>query len=284
MAQSRTLSVGMDVHKESIAVASAAKDYGADVVYLGAIGTRQCDIDTPVRQLQSKAKRLVCVDEAGPCGYRRYRSLTKKGYECRVVAPSLIPKKAGDRVTTDRRDVRQLTRLMRSGDLTPVSVPKVEEEAMRALRRAREEVIRALKAATLRLQAFVLRHDIRSTGQATGNPAYLRWLSDVICPTPAQHIVFQAYGRAVHEQTARLQRLEHERQAPGHSWRLNPVVEALQARRGVQCTVAVTPVAALGDLTRVEHPRQRMGSLGLTPAESSSGERRRQDPCPSRPP
>lgn len=276
MAQSSTLYIGLDVHKESIAVAYAAKDYGADVVYLGSIGTRQCDIDKLVRQLQSKAKRLVFVYEAGPCGYWLYRYLTKKGYDCWVVAPSLIPKKAGDRVKTDRRDALQLARLMRSGDLTPVYVPKVEDEAIRDLCRAREDVLRDLKAAKLRLKAFLLRHDIRYTGQATWNPAHLRWLSEVVCPTPVQQIVFQEYVRAVNEQTERLQRLEQELQEQVKSWRLNPVVEALQALRGVQFTVAVTTVAELGDLTRFENPRQLMGYLGLTPSESSSGERRRQ--------
>lgn len=276
MAQSSTLYIGLDVHKESIAVAYAAKDYGADVVYLGSIGTRQCDIDKLVRQLQSKAKRLVFVYEAGPCGYWLYRYLTKKGYDCWVVAPSLIPKKAGDRVKTDRRDALQLARLMRSGDLTPVYVPKVEDEAIRDLCRAREDVLRDLKAAKLRLKAFLLRHDIRYTGQATWNPAHLRWLSAVVCPTPAQQIVFQEYVRAVNEQTERLQRLEQELHEQVKSWRLNPVVEALQALRGVQFTVAVTTVAELGDLTRFENPRQLMGYLGLTPSESSSGERRRQ--------
>ena len=276
MAQSSTLYIGLDVHKESIAVAYAAKDYGADVVYLGSIGTRQCDIDKLVRQLQSKAKRLVFVYEAGPCGYWLYRYLTKKGYDCWGVAPSLIPKKAGDRVKTDRRDALQLARLMRSGDLTPVYVPKVEDEAIRDLCRAREDVLRDLKAAQLRLKAFLLRHDIRYTGQATWNPAHLRWLSEVVCPTPAQQIVFQEYVRAVNEQTERLQRLEQELQEQVKSWRLNPVVEALQALRGVQFTVAVTTVAELGDLTRFENPRQLMGYLGLTPSESSSGERRRQ--------
>jgi transposase len=108
------------------------------------------------------------------------------------VAPYLIPNKAGDRVNTDRRDALQLARLMRSGDLTPVSVPKVEDEAMRDLCRAREDALRDLKAAQLRLKAFLLRHDIRYTGQATWHPAYLRWLSEVVCPTPAQPIVFQA--------------------------------------------------------------------------------------------
>ena len=148
MHQSSTLYVGMAVHKESIAVAYVAKDHDAEVISLGTFGTRQCDIDTLIRQRQSKAKHLVFVYEAGPCGYWRYRYLTKKDAVCWVGAPSLIPKKAGDRVTTDRRDAMQLARLMRSGDLTPVSVPARDDEAIRDLSRAREDPLRDLKAVT----------------------------------------------------------------------------------------------------------------------------------------
>jgi transposase len=266
----------MDVHKEAIAVAYVAKDHDADVIYLVTIGTRHVDIDHLIRKLQSKAKHLVFVYEAGPCGYWLYRYLTKKGYVCWVVAPSLIPKKAGDRVKTDRRDAVQLARLMRSGDLTPVYVPQVEDEAIRDLSRAREDTIRDLKAAKFRLKAFLLRHDIRYTGRATWSPAHLRWLSEVVCPTPAQQIVFQAYVRAVNEHTERLQRLEQELHEQVTSWRLQPVVAALQALRGVQFTVAVTTLAELGDLTRFDTPRQLMKFLGLVPSEYSSGERRRQ--------
>jgi transposase len=276
MHQSSTLYVGLDVHKESIAVAYVAKAHDAEVIFLGTIGTRQADIDQLVRKLQAKAKHLVFVYEAGPCGYWLYRYLTNKGHICWVVAPSLIPKKAGDRVKTDRRDAVQLARLMRSGDLTPVYVPKVADEAMRDLTRAREDALRDLKAAKFRLKAFLLRHDIRYTGSATWGPAHLRWLSEVVCPTPAQQIVFQEYVRAVNEHTERLGRLERELQDQGQSWRVYPVVEALQALRGVQCTVAVTTVAELGDLTRVDNPRQLMKCLGLIPSEYSSGERRRQ--------
>jgi transposase len=276
MHQSSTLYVGLDVHTESIAVAYVAKDHGAEVIYLGTIGTRQCDIDTLIRTMQSKAKQLVFVYEAGPCGYWLYRYLRKKGYECWVVAPSLIPKKAGDRVKTDRRDAVHLARLMRSGELTPVYVPAVEDEAIRDLSRAREDALRDLKAAKFRLKAFLLRHDIRYTGRATWNPAHLRWLAEVVCATPAQQIVFQEYVRAVNEQTERLARLEQELQEQVKSWRLNPVVEALQARRGVQFTVAVTTVAELGDLTRFDTPRQLMKCLGLIPSEYSSAERRHQ--------
>ena len=276
MAQSRTLFIGMDVHKDTIAVASVAQDHGAEVTYLGSIGPRQGDIDQRIRKMQSKATQLIFVYEAGPCGYWLYRYLTKKGYDCWVVAPSLIPKKAGDRVKTDRRDAVQLAHLARSGDRTAVSVPQVEDEAIRDLTRAREDALSDLKDAKCRLKAFVLRHDRRYTGRATWNPAHLRWLSEVVCPTPAQHIVFQAYVRAVTEHTERLQRLDQERQERVNAWRLAPVVEALQALRGVQCTGAVTTVAELGDLTRFDTPRERMKFLGLIPSASSSGERRRQ--------
>jgi transposase len=276
MAQSNTLYVGMDVHKASIAVAYVAQDYGAAVISLGTVGPRQCAIDKLIRPLQSKSKALVFVYEAGPCGYGLYRYLTKKGHGCWVVAPSLIPKKTGDRVKTDRREAIQLARLMRSGARTPVYVPAVQDAAVRDLSRAREDTLHDLKTAKFRLKAVLLRHDIRYTGRATWGPAHLRWLSEVVCPPPAQQIVFQDYVRAVTEHTDRLQRLELELHEPVTAWRLCPVVDALPALRGVQCTVAVTPVAALGDLTRVENPRQLMNYLGLTPSEYSSGERRRQ--------
>jgi transposase len=276
MNQSSTLYVGMDVHKDSIAVAYVAQDHGAEVTYLGTIGTRQADIDHLVRKLQSKAHHLVFVYEAGPCGYWLYRYLSQKGYNCWVVAPSLIPKKAGDRVKPDRRDAVQLARLMRSGDRTPVYVPTVDDEAIRDLTRAREDAITDLKAAKFRLKAFLLRHDIRYTGRATWSPAHLRWLAEVVCPTPAQQIVFQEYVQAVTEHTERLQRLEQELHEQVKTWRLQPVVEALQALRGVQFTVAVTLVAELGDLTRFDNPRQLMKFLGLIPSAYSPGERRRQ--------
>jgi len=181
----------MDVHTETMAVAYVAQEPGAEVTYFGTIGTRQCAIDTLIRKRQSKAQHLIFIYEAGPCGSWLYRYLQKKGDDCWVVAPSLIPKKAGERVKTDRRDAVQLARLARSGDLTLVYVPKVDDEAIRDLTRAREEVISDLKDATFRLKAFLLRQDIRYAGRANWGPAHLRWLAEVVCPTPAQQIVFQ---------------------------------------------------------------------------------------------
>jgi transposase len=157
----------------------------------------------------------------------------------------------------------------------------VEDEAIRDLSRAREEAIGALKAATCRLKAFLRRQDRRDTGRATWSAAHRRWLAAVVCPTPAPQIGFQADVRAVTEHTARLQRLDQELHAQVNAWRLHPVVNALQAWRGVQFTVAVTTVAALGDLTRVDTPRELMTCLGLLPSEDSRGERRRQGSIPT---
>jgi transposase len=276
MHHSSTLYVGLDVHKDSIAVAYVAKDHDAEVIYLGPIGPRPCDIDQLARKLQAKANHRVFVYEAGPCGSWLYRSLPHKGYDCWVVAPALIPKQAGDRVNTDRRDAVPWARLMRSGDLTPVYVPQVADEAIRDLSRAREETLHDLKTAKLRRKAVLLRHDSRSTSRATWGPAHRRWRSEVVCPTPAPPIVFQEYGRAVTEHAERLHRLEQALHEHVQAWRLDPVVEALQALRGVQLTVAVTRIAELGDLTRFDHPRPRRHYLGPTPSEYSRGERRRQ--------
>jgi transposase len=270
-----TVFVGLDVHKDFISVAYVPDDRQAEVTFVGPIGTREGDIDKLIRRLRTKAKQIVFAYEAGPSGYGLYRYLRKKGYACLVVAPSLIPKKTGDRVKTDRRDAVQLARLMRSGDLDSVYVPKVEDEAIRDLSRAREDVLRDLKAAKLRLKAFLLRQGIYYTGRATWTPAHLRWLAEVVCPTTAQQIVFQEYVRTVTERRELLQRLETELREQVVTWKLQPVVQALQSLRGVQFTVAVTTVAEVGDLTRFENPRQLTAYLGLAPSEYSSGEKRR---------
>jgi transposase len=200
----------------------------------------------------------------------------QQGYDGWGVAPSLSPQKAGARVQTDRRDTMQLARLARSGARTAVEVPTGEEEAMRALTRARQDTLSDLQEAQVRRKAFVLRHDRRYTGRTHGGPAHLRWRSEVVCPIPAQPIVCQADVRAVQEHTARLQRLAPALHEHGTAWRLSPVVEALPALRGVQCTVAVPLVAAMGDVTRFDSPRALMQCLGVMPSAYSSGEQRRQ--------
>ena len=275
MAEPTPLFVGLDVHKDSIAVAHAQDQTADPPVFLGTVGTRQADLDKLIRRLQSKTPALIFAYEAGPCGYHLYRDLTDKGFACHVIAPSLIAKKPGDKVKTDRRDAVTLARQLRSGDLTSVYVPTVDDEAIRDLCRARDAARCTMRDAKLRLKAFLLRLGLPYTGRANWGDAHRRSLAKVVCPTPAQQIVFQELIRAVDEQVDRLQRLETELQALMPQWRLYPVVQALQALRGVQWLVALTVVAELGDLTRFDSPRQLSAFVGLVPSEDSSGRRRR---------
>jgi len=276
MAQSTPLFVGLDVHKDSIAVAHAAANSAAPPVFVGAIGSRQADLDQLLRRLRSKASALSVAYEAGPSGYGLYRYLTAKGVTCHVVAPSLIPRKPGDKVKTDRRDAVTLARLLRSGDLTTVYVPSIDDEAIRDLCRARDAARITMKDAKLRLKAFLLRQGLHYVGRADWNAAHRRYLAKVVCPTPAQQIVFQEALRAVDEQVERIARLEAELRDALSTWRLAPVVAGLQALRGVQWLVALTVVAELGDLTRFDTPRQLAAFVGLIPSEYSSGGSRRQ--------
>jgi len=269
------LFVGLDVHKESIAVAYAPDQRGAEIISLGSTGTRHCDIDKLLKKLLSHSRNLVFAYEAGPCGYWLYRLLTQKGHVCLVVAPSLIPKRPGDRVKTDRRDAIMLARTLRAGDLTTVYVPDVDDEAIRDLSRAREDAKRDLRAAKLRLKSFLLRQDIRFEGTANWGQKHLRWLGNVTCETPAQQFVFQEYVHAITERNERVERLETELRSQVDNWRLKPVVTAIQAMRGIQFITAATLIAELGDVTRFTNPKQLMGYLGLTPSEYSSGRKRK---------
>jgi transposase len=193
-----------------------------------------------------------------------------------VIAPSLIPKKSGDRIKTDRRDATDLARLARSGDLTLIYVPSIHDEAMRDLSRAREATMSDLKDTKRRLKSFLLRLGLNYTGKARWTEAHLCYLARVVCPTPVQQIVYQELLRAVDEQVERLKRIDAELVEQLPTWRLNPVVQSLVALRGVQQTAAVTTVAEIGDLTRFDSPRQHAAFVGLIPSEHSSGQRRRQ--------
>lgn len=276
MEKTTPLFVGLDVHKDSIAVAHAGGGSTEPPIFVGSIGTRQADIDKLIRRLHAKASALVFAYEAGPCGYGLHRYLTAQGLDCSVVAPSLIPKRPGDKIKTDRRDAVEIARHLRSGDLTAVYVPRVEDEAIRDLCRARDAARVTLKAAKQRLKSFLLRQGLHYVGRADWNDAHKRYLSKVVCPTAAQQIVFQESLHAVDEQVDRLDRLEKELLEIAPTWRLFPVVQALQALRGVQTVVAITVVAELGDLTRFDNPRQLAAFVGLIPSEHSSGEKRRQ--------
>lgn len=275
MKQYSRLYVGMDTEKEKISVSYAPEGRDSGVEYVGPIGTRKKDILGLIRRLKTKADELVFVYEAGPCGYGLCRTIRSLGHECHVAAPSLTPRKPGERVKTNRRDAMKLARQMRSGDLTSIYVPSVEDEAIRDLCRGRDDAMRDLKAAKQRLKALLLRLDIRYSGRESWSKAYMRWLSEVRCPTASQQIVFQETLHAIRERGARVERLTEELRGMAPGWRLYPFVRAYQALRGIQFIGAVTLVAELGDLRRFAKARQVMGFVGLTPSEHSTGTKRR---------
>ena len=266
-----TMFVGLDVHKVTISVAVAQGERGGEVRHWGTIPNRADHVRKLVDKLVMDGRGLRICYEAGPCGYGLYRQLTSLGHDCVVVAPSLIPVKAGDRVKSDRRDALMLAKLHRAGELTSVWVPDAAHEAMRDLIRARATAVRVVGKARQHLQGFLLRHGRIYTGKKGWTVAYRRWLTTVCFEHPAQQIVFQDYVDAVADAEARAERLTGQIADLLPSWTLSPVVEAVQAMRGVAFIVAVTVVAEVGDFSRFDNPRQLMAYLGLTPSEHSSG-------------
>ena len=269
--------------RQTIAVAVAEGGRGGEVRELG-------DLLEPPRSLEKLVARLgraigvvsFCY-EAGPCGYGLYRQLIGLGHDCIVVAPSLIPMKAGDRVKTDRRDAMMLAKLHRAGELTAVWVPDDAHEAMRDLIRARATAVRVLAKARQHLQGFLLRHGRVYAGKKGWTQAYRRWLTTVRFDHPPSRWccrTISMLSRTPRRGSSRL--IAPDRGSGARAGRMAPVVEALQAMRGVAFIVAVTVVAEVGDFSRFTNPRQLMAYLGLVPSEHSSGStvRRAESPRP----
>ncbi|WP_415905966.1 IS110 family transposase [Neptuniibacter sp. QD72_48] len=278
MNNSSIVFIGLDTHKEFVEVAYVQDQRQADIVHLGRISSSKLSMTKLTRQMQSKYPKatLHFVYEAGPCGYWVYRLLTSLGFPCYVVAPSLIPKKPGERIKTDKRDAMKLANLLRTGDLDPIYVPEPEDEAIRDLSRARETAMKDLKDGKYQLKALLLRNNIKPTVQDNWSQKHLRWLTELILPYPSQQIVLQEYIQTITERIKRLERLDNELIHHVKNWRYYPVEKAIQAMRGVRLLVAVGVIAELGDLTRFDHPRKLMSYLGLVPSEHSSGGHRRQ--------
>jgi transposase len=262
--------VGMDVHKETIAVA-IANEGRRDPVYYGEIPNSAEAIRKLVKKVASNGEVISFCYEAGPCGYEVYRQLIDLGQKCDVVAPSLIPRKSGDRVKTDRRDANTLSRLHRAGELTAVWVPDKEQEAMRDLTRAREDMKAMEWHAKQRLGAFLLRHGKRYPGRSKWTQAYFRWLEGIKFEMPEQQVVFQEYVDTLKQMQGRVASLEEEMRHAVEGWSLAPVVTGLMALRGIDLIAAMTVIAELGDISRFDSPRQLMAHLGLVPSEYSSG-------------
>ena len=266
--------VGLDVHKDSIAIA-VAEDGREAPRFVGTVGH---EIKQLLKALHSvgKPESQLVVYEAGPCGYGLVRQLRSRGYGCEVVAASKLSRRPGDRIKTDRRDALTLARLARSGDLVRVAVPDERDEAIRDLSRAREDALRARLKARQQLKALLLRHGRRYTGRSSWNPTHERFLSTISFSQPAQDIAFAEYRLAVREGHDRVERLTEALRTQTEQWRMKGLVAALSSLRGIDFIAAVTLVAEIGDFRRFSHPTELMGFLGLVPSEYSTGDTQRQ--------
>ncbi len=266
--------IGLDVHAETIAVAVAEPD--GEVRSVGEIPNRPESIQKLVKKLGPAEQLRVCY-EAGPTGYVVYWALTALGVKCEVVAPTLVPVKAGDRVKTQPRDAQNLARSNRAGDLTAVWVPDAAHEALRDLVRAREAAKKDQLRARHRLGKFLLRHGRRPATKKmhAWTQTHLTWVKTVHFEHAAQEATLLDYLHEVEHMADRIARLEHAiddavKTAPA---RMRAVIEALQALRGIAQVSAVTIVAEVGELTRFAKPRQLMGYSGAVASEDSTGER-----------
>ncbi|WP_419906047.1 IS110 family transposase [Hoeflea sp.] len=272
VADYREAFVGIDVAKlrNAIAIADAGRE--GEVRFFGEVDACVASMRRTIQRIADRFDRLHFCYEAGPTGYGLYRLIRSLGHECTVVAPSLIPRKPGDRVKTNRRDALSLARLLRAGELTAVWVPDAGHEAMRDLVRARSAAVEVLRVHRQQVSAFMLKHGRVYPRKKGWTMRYLRWLQEQTFDHPAHQIALQEMVEAVRISKERVERLERTIEEFVPAWSLAPVVRALRTLRGVDLIVAVTFVTEVGDVSRFESPRQLMGYLGLVPGERSTGD------------
>lgn len=263
--------IGLDVHKESIAIAVADQGRGPAELWK----TIPYDLSRLVKAiglLAGRAEVEVCY-EAGPTGFGVQRALEKAGYACQVVAPSLIPVQSGNRVKTDRRDAAKLAHFLRSGDLTEITVPDEQREALRDLERSRDDAKRAERVARQQLSKFLLRHDLRWTEGRNWTKKHLAWVRRLRLEDEVLQAVLDDYLKTVEDATERVERLTATLEEKILASSLGPLVRALMVLRGVATVTSAVIAAEIGDFRRFRTANQFMAYVGLTPAEESSGER-----------
>ena len=271
--------IGLDTSKLRHAVAIADGGRGGEVRFYGEIENTAAATAKLVRKLAAKYERLMFCYEAGPTGYGTYRQITSLGFECVVAAPSLIPKRPGDRVKTNRRDAMSLAKLLRADELTAVWVPEGGHEAMRDLTRARETAMLDLRTKRQHVSAFLLRLERPyPEGKKTWTKAHMNWIASQKLAYPEHRIVLEEAMLSVRQAQERLERLEQAIAAAIPDWSLAPVVTALMAMRGIDLISAATLLAEIGDLSRFQTPLQLMAYLGLVPSENSTGDEIRRGP------
>ena len=266
-----TTFVAFDNSKEALAVAIADGGLRGEVRFWGTMPNRPEAVRKLVSRLATKHAALSFCYEAGPCGYGLYRQLLSLGHRCIVVAPSLVPTKPGGHIKTDRRDATTLAGLFRAGELQGVWVPDPDHEAMRELIRGRQTAMQEVRRSRQLLLSFLLRHDRATPTRHHWTRAHRRWLAEQKFAHQAEQIVFEELIQRVEIACARQDRHEQAIRTLLPAWSLTPVVNAIQALRGVALMAAVTLVAEIGDFGRFTSPRQLMAWLGLVPKEHSSG-------------
>jgi transposase len=272
----KTRFVGLDVHKDSIvvAVAEAGREHAR------CLATVPFDLKALKKVLEKLGPKNIvsCCYEAGPTGYGLARSLHAAGWACDVIAPSLVPKKPGERIKTDRRDAAKLAVNHRNGELVAITIPDEASEAIRDLERARDDAKKAERVTRHQLSKFVLRHGRRYPGKSTWNDAHRAWIVGLDFAEPAQKYVLADGLAAVESATLRVAQLTERLRELAETWDRAPLVKALQAMRGIEFVTAVTVVAEVGDFRRFRTAGDFMGYVGLIPTEQTSGESRRRGP------
>lgn len=269
--------IGLDVHKDTVAIAWAGSDGALE--YHGTCTSSNLAVERALRKLAARfgtqLRALKVCYEAGPTGFVLARRLIELGVEVAVVAPSLIPQRPGERIKTDTRDALKLARLHRAGELKPIHIPDVSDEAIRDVCRARTDASEDMRRAKQRLGAFLLRNGHHYTGKSTWTAAHMRYLRELVLAHPAQKIVLEEYLTAIAAAHERIERLEAHMEELLDRWQRKAEVAAVMALKGFRTVGGMIIAAELGDLRRFEHPRQLMAYLGLVPREHSSGHSRR---------
>lgn len=267
--------VGLDVHKDSIVVARCFDIRDAKAVVVAELPGDYRKLKKCLETIGSFDRLRVCY-EAGPTGFGLARRLQADGIDCKVIAPSLIPRKPGCRIKTDRRDARKLAELHRNNQLTPVTIPEPHVEAMRDLERARGAAKSDERVARQRVTKFLLRHDRKWSGKSKWTREHLRWIGEQTFDHETQIRAFRSYRTAMDQATARVEELTKDIAELVESWALKPLVRGFQALRGVDLVSAVTWAAEIGDFKRFAHPNSLMAYLGLVPSEETTGDNRKQ--------
>ncbi|MEO0415300.1 MAG: IS110 family transposase [Verrucomicrobiota bacterium] len=272
--------IGLDVHKNSIAVAYANALDRSPATLHGKWGGSTLAAERGalklLKKLHANKEEVLFCYEAGPTGFVLARRLLKLGYPCIVVAPSAIPKAPGEKVKTDRRDARKLATLLRGGEISGIHIPDVDDEAIRDLVRARTDASEDRARAKKQLLMFLLRNGLAYSGKTNWSQAHMNYLRGLTMPSPAQQIVLEESIIAIDSANDRILRIEQHLEAMLTSWKRAPYVRALMSFRGFDTVASMVIVSELGDLSRFHNPRQLMAYLGLVPSEASSGERRKQ--------